>query len=1261
MLLLIAICLMLFNMAEGMSTMYVTPNVTTNQCPGTPCLELNTYVHNASSYFLSTSDFIILPGTHFLDSHVMVANIDNLQMIGAPNLTHYLISVKVQEYGFDSYDEDNKVTYLESSTHITCTSYNDTGFVFVNITNLTIVNITFVNCGIYFNLTDQSAGIHMVNVHNLLMVGVSIQNSTGYGLLGVNLLGHTQIVKTSCIGNNQFIKNGLNIKIANNFTCNGKAYANNSLYYGSCDATSGGGNMVIEYQDLYGGYNEVNQINFSELVLGLGIDGSFCDSIHCSSTLNYQGTGLSLFLNQTYYINITMQNSIMYRNQAGCGPNIHLSDMSPNFDITLYNVSIIRAVSVVGGMYIIYGSPLTLLQNNSFVHIRNVTFECNYAVSGGSSFEIDSYGKLSTGQNSLQIILDDCVIRSDFSSGASILAELSSALSLTFTQCVITDMLQTELALDVVPDGKASFVMYGCIFNDSSIELRSIAVSISNSTFYNSHITAYGGTTITLSGNVTFSSSVSVTPPNGGAIYLSLATIAFSAQSNVIFVNNSATYGGAIYMDYGSYLNYSSPTNVTFVNNTATLTGGAIYVVTSFPSAYYSMACFYQYNGTSNAHRIADTYIYFESNFAGEAGSAIYGGNIDTCVLYYCQDCLTNEKMFDKTHHFGSHDNISSLISSDPRSICPCDQHKCMQASLNRTVYPGENIDVDFITIGQRYGISPGAVFVYTDNTHISFVSALRSTNRCGTYHIQYKSTSGSLYLSTELSFDSGQTNLHHIIISVLVYPCPTGFVLNNLTSSCVCDTMLDLYVKNCSIDEQTLFKSGNAWIGNTTQGKLSVVDPCPYDYCTNASQINVFNFNFQCSNNRVGIACGQCEGNLSMTFGTSRCKPCSNEYLLLIIPFAFMGIALILFLMLFNLTVSTGTINSIILYAFVLRVFKEIYFPASSGATTKALDFLSVFIAWLNLDLGIETCFYDGMDSYSKVWLQFSFLLYMTALVVLIIVTSKLSSAMSRICRYNIIPVISTLVTLCYAKLLRIIITIFTFATIESGSSSQNVLSTYVWYYDAAIPYLGLKHAFLFTVALLVTIIFIVPYTAVMLLTPCLITKSHWKVMFWMNKLKPFIDCYEAPFKDRYRFWTGTTLFYRIVFCIVFSLFSTKQPIIVLLFIIAIHSSMIVLAGLAIYKHWLVSLLEGFFHINIVIHSLVLFIMHYYGTNISAISTVVFVGSSFVCFLCILLFKILNHICKKNYFMINCLHLMYARLINQDEDAVTSTGTQEE
>jgi len=43
----------------------------------------------------------------------------------------------------------------------------------------------------------------------------------------------------------------------------------------------------------------------------------------------------------------------------------------------------------------------------------------------------------------------------------------------------------------------------------------------------------------------------------------------------------------------------------------------------------------------------------------------------------------------------------------------------------------------------------------------------------------------------------------------------------------------------------------------------------------------------------------------------------------------------------------------------------------------------IAVFIAWYNLDLGIQTCSCDGMDScdgmnsYEKAWLKFIFTIY--------------------------------------------------------------------------------------------------------------------------------------------------------------------------------------------------------------------------------------------------------------------------------------------
>ena len=50
--------------------------------------------------------------------------------------------------------------------------------------------------------------------------------------------------------------------------------------------------------------------------------------------------------------------------------------------------------------------------------------------------------------------------------------------------------------------------------------------------------------------------------------------------------------------------------------------------------------------------------------------------------------------------------------------------------------------------------------------------------------------------------------------------------------------------------------------------------------------------------------------------------------------------------------------------------------------------SFLGIFIAWLNLGLGIET-FYNGLDAYSKTWFRLLFLLYVWFIIIDIIVVS--------------------------------------------------------------------------------------------------------------------------------------------------------------------------------------------------------------------------------------------------------------------------------
>ena len=102
----------------------------------------------------------------------------------------------------------------------------------------------------------------------------------------------------------------------------------------------------------------------------------------------------------------------------------------------------------------------------------------------------------------------------------------------------------------------------------------------------------------------------------------------------------------------------------------------------------------------------------------------------------------------------------------------------------------------------------------------------------------------------------------------------------------------------------------------------------------------------------------GKCQKDFSLAFGSSKCLKCSNSYLSLLIAFALAGIVLVVFLLILKLTVAVGTINGLIFYANIVSVNRAQLFP--SGET----NILTVFIAWVNLDLGIETCFFDGMDA---------------------------------------------------------------------------------------------------------------------------------------------------------------------------------------------------------------------------------------------------------------------------------------------------------
>ena len=227
----------------------------------------------------------------------------------------------------------------------------------------------------------------------------------------------------------------------------------------------------------------------------------------------------------------------------------------------------------------------------------------------------------------------------------------------------------------------------------------------------------------------------------------------------------------------------------------------------------------------------------------------------------------------------------------------------------------------------------------------------------------------------------------------------------------------------------------------------------------------------------------------------------------------------------LLDLTVAAGTIHGLIFYANIIASNRHIFLPQDQSKV------FTVFISWLNLDLGIETCFYNGMDILLKTCLQFVFPLYVWALVGALVYISRHSLLVSKLLGINTIPVLATLFYLSYAKILHIILVALSLTSLHYPSGEK-----IVWLYDANIPsswYIPLA-----VVAALFLLFLFLPYTFLLLLGQWLQAKSYLWVLSWANNLnmKAFLDAYHAPYKLKHRYWTGLLLLLRCGLYLVFA-----------------------------------------------------------------------------------------------------------------------------
>ena len=507
-------------------------------------------------------------------------------------------------------------------------------------------------------------------------------------------------------------------------------------------------------------------------------------------------------------------------------------------------------------------------------------------------------------------------------------------------------------------------------------------------------------------------------------------------------------------------------------------------------------------------------------------------------------------------------------------------------------IYPGQKFRVSLMAFDQLRSISTWITAVTTYSWLANANQAFQRLNQdCSDLYYSLYSTDIQDICKILLYPDGPchDTGLAGAVVSVMFRPCPDGFITlqTNYGEKCVCSNRFrEFGPTSCTIDDNvTILKSSGSefwvqgWYENGTyQGEIGC-KTCPRDYCKRGElTISLENPDTQCDLSRSGLLCGECATNHSLMLGSSRCHVCPNTYLALLLPFAAAGIALVVFLSILRLTVATGMINSVILYANFVQINRSIFVH-----TDSTRNILTVFIAWMNLDLGFETCFYDGMTAYAQTWLQFAFPLYVWMLMGLIIVTCRYSVTLSKLIGHNPIAVLATLLLMSYNKVLKIMIDVYSFAPLDYPQHNTRL----VWLKDANIPFLGSKHLPLTVVTSLALAFIFLPYTLLLLLGYKLYGFSGRKGLRWLNRLKPLLDSYYAPYNTHTRYWTGFLLFVRCVLYSVFSLGDTHKSL------VSIIITFTVLVGVAwisskVYTSRIANTVEVSVYLNLIILSAV-------------------------------------------------------------------------
>ena len=1059
-------------------------------------------------------------------------------------------------------------------TTISCTS-NILGrsFFFHNVTDLRIENLLIINCGrsipdnlppnvnqtIFYFGPGQKTTFLFSYCTDLSIEGLTIGHSFGFGIVGVNLRGSADLRKITVSETDNYAHFFCSGLFITDFSCTGSGVV---FLYSDEGESMQNTSLSISDSLFNNNINRVPFFIFNQLYV------SVRDSQNSPIAPLTSGSALSIYVRQrNYFLNAQVSNSTFVNNNGFgsafvIGTYNSLRDSSFKIDSCVIANNQIDGQGLGGGFIMIQNTYLDALTSfpdypndvHDLLQFSRTTFSNNTAYNGGAVYLHNVPQNISD----YSVTFENCTF--DGNSGSLGSAILSSSIQSTFQTKSVHLNLQDVIAYqNTFPDVLNS--------QDSTIDGSAIFAI-----FLVDNVTISGSSPTT--GSRFYNNSPGVVLCSGGNLYLS---------GYIEFSDNLAFNGGALSLYDYALVFFVEGSHVKFIRNRALQNGGAIY--TNSVGSGITNACSIQFYGPNTifSPAEADTLnldIEFLDNQADGAGNSIYAYPLYNCNYASESSVQTLSIINDESALYSAIFNFTSVVdngarelSSIPRYLCVCNQTSFLsEFCFNRddrevSTFPGRRFTM--FVVAADFISTPVDSLMYADISKVNHTlkngESIQQLSGAQCTEVGFTVFGPELSVATiALSSRPGgeQTKVH-----VTLNSCPPGFHLDADTRNCVCDEYVMEKIGRCNTTSYSIVRPENSWLGAIAHENASdavFVSSCPINYCNSIENVDLTVDSQVCAEGRVGILCGRCNNSLSVVFGSSECRSCSNYWAFTILLYAAAGWILVVFLFVFDVTVTHGTVNGLIFYANIVSVNANIFFLNSNQG------FLFIFVSLVNLELGFPLCFYNGMNEAAKVGFQFVFPLYLLLICLFIIIISRVSSKVQKLTSCSAVHVLATLLYLSYSKLLRTVIDILSYATVHS-----EVRKHIIWLFDGTLNYTSGVHILLFIAAVIVAICYIMPYTVILVLVQTL--QKH------TIKMKPMFDAYVAPFKDRFRFWFGFRILLLLVMCATFATVGTDDPTLALTIQLVLLVTFAVAQGYCRpFKSLALDLLDMFFIVNL-------------------------------------------------------------------------------